>query len=61
MNKKHKEFLRELTKLSKKHGVAIDGCGCCGSPFISERTIGGAEKYTVDDSGDRLSLREVSE
>jgi hypothetical protein len=27
-------FLAELTELSKKHGLAIGGCGCCGSPWI---------------------------
>lgn len=30
------EFLKELTELTKKHGLAIGGCGCCGSPFIYE-------------------------
>lgn len=29
-----KEFLKELSKLSRKHGVYIGGCGCCGSPFL---------------------------
>lgn len=27
-------FLRELTKLSEKHGVYIGGCDCTDSPFI---------------------------
>jgi hypothetical protein len=27
-------FLVELTNLSIRTGVAISGCGCCGSPFL---------------------------
>ena len=29
-------FLEELTALSKKHGVWIGGCGCCGSPYLGD-------------------------
>lgn len=31
---KEKAFLRELTALSREHGVIITGCGCCGSPSL---------------------------
>jgi hypothetical protein len=27
-------FIAELTELTKKHHVAIGGCGCCNSPFL---------------------------
>ncbi|MFF6801070.1 hypothetical protein [Streptomyces sp. NPDC012616] len=27
-------FLDELAALTAKHGLRIDGCGCCGSPFL---------------------------
>ena len=27
-------FLVELAALTLKHGIQIDGCGCCGSPFL---------------------------
>jgi len=27
-------FLTELTELTKKHGIVIHGCGCCGSPSL---------------------------
>jgi len=30
------KFLEELTELSKKHGVTIWGCGCCGSPWLEK-------------------------
>jgi hypothetical protein len=32
--KKVEAFLEELTKLSKKHGLVISGCGCCESPYV---------------------------
>lgn len=28
------QFLRALTKLSKKHGLYVGGCGCFGSPYL---------------------------
>lgn len=31
---KELQFLKELTELTQKHGIAIGGCGCCGSPFL---------------------------
>jgi hypothetical protein len=33
-NKKVDEFLSELSALTKKFGIAIHGCGHCGSPII---------------------------
>ena len=27
-------FLIDLTALTKKHGIEIAGCGCCGSPYL---------------------------
>ena len=29
-------FLKELAELTKKHNIAIRGCGCCGSPYIDD-------------------------
>ena len=34
--KKYEQFLKELSELSKKHGVYIAGCGCCNSPYLTE-------------------------
>ena len=28
------QFLVELTALTRKHGISIGGCGCCGSPWL---------------------------
>lgn len=41
------EFLGELTELSKKYGIYIGGCGCCGSPFgyIGSRATWGSEVF----------------
>lgn len=30
------KFLEELSELSNKYGFVINGCGCCGSPWIEE-------------------------
>lgn len=30
------KFLQELTKLCDKYQMYIEGCGCCGSPWISD-------------------------
>lgn len=42
-----KNFVRELSKISRKHKIKIGGCGCCGSPFLSpmEKDDG---RYEVD-------------
>ena len=29
-----REFLKELQALCKKYNAKINGCGCCGSPWI---------------------------
>jgi hypothetical protein len=30
------EFLLELRELTRKYGISIGGCGCCGSPWLDE-------------------------
>lgn len=37
MNEKERvnTFLTELTALTRKHGIKISGCGCCGSPYLT--------------------------
>lgn len=29
-----REFLKELQELCKKYNAKINGCGCCGSPWV---------------------------
>jgi hypothetical protein len=39
------DFLADLTALSRKHGIVVTGCGCCGSPSLVEA---GSDDYAVD-------------
>lgn len=29
-------FLRDLSEVTRKHGLKIDGCGCCNSPRVEK-------------------------
>jgi len=55
LNPAHRQFLLELRELTLKHGLAIGGCGCCGSPFLMEvespDPLGG---YMTDGDGDEI-------
>lgn len=51
---KKEAFLRELTELSNKYGIMIDGCGCCGSPWIEKAGEKGAY-YAGDDESPSLN------
>ncbi len=51
-------FLQELTALSDKYGIYIEGCGCCGSPWLNDiqagknydnLTYGQDNRYKVDE------------
>lgn len=47
-----KEFLEELTNLTKKYGIVIEGCGCCGSPLLYfDAEIKGSEHYKICEEG----------
>ncbi|MBX5436754.1 MAG: hypothetical protein IRZ33_06000 [Alicyclobacillaceae bacterium] len=34
-------FLDELSELTKRYGLIIGGCGCCGSPYVYGDDAGG--------------------
>lgn len=36
MADQYDEFLLALRELTLKYGVAIDGCGCCSSPYLAD-------------------------
>jgi hypothetical protein len=51
-------FLQELTALSDKYEIYIEGCGCCGSPWLNDIQAGKNydnlhygknDKYEVDE------------
>lgn len=57
MNKKEKvkKFIDELETLSRKHGITIDGCGCCDSPyliFIDDNNNNEQYGYSITNSKD---------
>lgn len=66
MNAKNaEEFLQELAELSRKHKIAIGGCGCCGSPWLYYEEGDDFSKMTYDgkvrmyEQSDLFSLEEV--
>lgn len=44
------EFMRKLAVLTHEYGIAIDGCGCCGSPSLEDvsATLKPGMDYTHD-------------
>lgn len=45
-------FLADLTALTQKHGIEIDGCGCCGSPYLWATNDEGGYKINEYNSED---------
>jgi hypothetical protein len=51
------KFLQGLEKLTRETGVSIGGCGCCGSPFLSELEIKDLVfecGYAAEENGDKV-------
>lgn len=46
------EFLAGLTELSKKTGISLASCGCCGSPWLEH--VLDFDHYHVCENGNRL-------
>lgn len=42
-----RHFLLELTRLTRRTGIAVHGCGCCGSPFLKEVALPEGSGYAV--------------
>ena len=32
-------FILELRELTMKHGIVVNACGCCGSPWLEKVTV----------------------
>ncbi|NNF96999.1 MAG: hypothetical protein HKM94_08750 [Halobacteria archaeon] len=45
MTEKELDFLRRLEQLTKETGIAIGGCGCCGSPYLENVDKGGYQFF----------------
>jgi len=56
-----KEFLKELSKLTRKHNITIGGCGCCGSPFLMRIKKVTSGKYVCSDDCEGLSWKDDSD
>lgn len=38
MQKDIEGFLEKLSELTLSYGIIIEGCGCCGSPYLIDIT-----------------------
>ena len=49
MTNNEKKFILGLEKLTRETGIAIHGCGCCGSPFLREVEVSKDSGYSAED------------
>ena len=57
-----KDFLTELTVLSNKYGAKIEGCGCCGSPALTQikpEMMNGSYKIDKENENLRWIAKEI--
>ena len=50
---KEKAFLVELTELTRKHSIQVEGCGCCGSPGLGRLKPGEESGHYGNTGGSR--------
>jgi len=53
-------FLAELTELSRKHRIAIGGCGCCGSPWLFDLERKPTSEVAYDGDDGKYSFGEMN-
>jgi hypothetical protein len=55
-------FLQELSELSRRYGITIGGCGCCGSPMLYFEEASPLQgEYDVDEYNSNLGWNERTE
>lgn len=47
MNDRVENFLKELSELTNKYNIAIDGCRCCGSPYLYNLNDNDSEPFEL--------------
>lgn len=53
------EFLKQLSKLTRRYKIKIGGCGCCVSPYVCR--VKGEGKYDISETWDELHWVETHE
>lgn len=52
-------FLEGLRELSLRTRITVEGCGCCGSPYLYEMSNEVTDcHYTVDEDSSNLTVKE---
>lgn len=54
---REKEFLKDLTDLSHKYKIYIEGCGCCGSPYLTDFINDNSLTAQIKDSSSTFGFR----
>lgn len=65
MQKDVEGFLEKLGELSLSYGIAIGGCGCCGSPYLinidGETEINGLQHDELEWNEDHYIIKNIYE
>ena len=60
MEDKENKFIIELEKLTRKYGIVICGCGCCGSPRLDKINLTKESKLAGYGSDGRCDIVWIS-